>query len=239
MRVDAARRCLWVASAAVPQMLDYAPADSFRSGLFRFDLRSGTPTGRFPVADDGEPHALGDVIVSRAGDVYATDSRSPRLYRVRPGMDSLEVFLESPLLLSGQGLALGPGERYLYVADYARGILRVDLATRAIALVPTPDDVLALGIDGLYQVGSALIGIQNGITPHRVTRFTLDPTGTRITSGTVLERARPDYAEPTLGVVVNRELFYIANSQWERFQDDGGIDARAELQPPLVLRLRL
>jgi SMP-30/gluconolaconase/LRE-like protein len=239
MRVDAARRCLWVASTAVPQMLGYAAADSFRSGLFRFDLQSGKPTGRFPVPDDGEPHALGDVVVSRAGDVYATDSRSPRLYRVRSGADSLEVFLESSLLLSGQGLALDPDERSLYVADYARGILHIDLATRGISLVPAPDDVLALGIDGLYQVGGTLIGIQNGITPHRVARFTLDPTGTRIASSTVLERARPDYAEPTLGVVVDRELFYVANSQWERFRDDGGIDAPAELRPPLVLRLRL
>jgi hypothetical protein len=53
------------------------------------------------------------------------------------------------------------------------------------------------------------------------------------------ERARPDYAEPTLGVVVGRDLFYVANSQWERFRDDGGIDAPERLQAPLLLRLLL
>jgi sugar lactone lactonase YvrE len=239
MRVDPARRALWVASAAVPQMTGYAPADSFRSGLFRFDLASGKLSGRFPVPDDAKPHALGDVIVTRAGDAYATDSRSPIIYRVRTGADSLEAFVASPLLLSAQGLALDADERTLYVADYARGILRVDLATREVTPVPASDDMLVLGTDGLYLVGGALIAIQNGVTPHRVARFTLDLAGKRIESVTVLERARSDYAEPTLGVVVGNELYYVANSQWEQFRDDGGIDAPAELQSPLVLRLRL
>jgi hypothetical protein len=101
------------------------------------------------------------------------------------------------------------------------------------------DDVLALGIDGLYAVGRELVGIQNGIGPYRVVRLRLDAPGDRIVSVEVLERARPDYAEPTLGVVVGDELFYVANSQWERFRADGGIDAPEELRAPLVLRLRL
>ena len=225
MRVDPERRVLWVASTAVPQMSGYAPADSFRSGLFRFDLATGALTGRFPTPDDGRAHALGDLILTRDGDVYATDSRAPTIYRVRAGADTLEPFADSPLLLSAQGLALDADERTLYVADYARGLLRIDLDTREVALMPSPDNVLALGIDGLYQVKGELVAIQNGVTPHRVARFALDSSGTRVVSVRVLERARPDYAEPTLGVVVDGALFYVANSQWEQFRDDGGIEA--------------
>jgi sugar lactone lactonase YvrE len=239
MRVDPARRALWVASTAVPQMTGYQPADSLRGGLFRFDLGTGALTGRFPAPDDGRAHALGDVIVARNGDAYTTDSRSPAIYRVPAGGDTLESFVESPLLLSAQGLALDAAERTLYVADYARGLLRIDLATRKVSPVPAPDSVVALGIDGLYLVQGALVGIQNGVTPHRVARFVLDASGTRVVSASVLERARPDYAEPTLGVVVGDALFYVANSQWEQFGDDGGIEAPEKLRPPLVLRLRL
>ena len=72
----------------------------------------------------------------RAGDVYASDSRAPAIYRVRAGADTLERFLTSPLLLSAQGMALDRDERAMYVADYARGILRVDLASREVQLVP-------------------------------------------------------------------------------------------------------
>jgi hypothetical protein len=127
----------------------------------------------------------------------------------------------------------------LYVADYSRGILRIDLATRAVRLLETADDVLALGIDGLYLVEGSLVGIQNGVAPHRVVRLRLDASGNRVEHAEVLERARPDYAEPTLGVVVDHDLFYVAASQWERFRDDGTIDAPDTLWPPLVLRLRL
>lgn len=239
MRVDPARRVLWVAAAAVPQMVGYGPPDSLRSGLFRFDLATGALTGRFLIAADGKPHALGDLTITRAGDVYATDSRGPVVYRVPAGADSLERFVESPLLLSAQGLALDREERTMYVADYARGLLRVDLATRDVRLLPVDDGVLALGIDGLYMTGHDLVAIQNGVTPARVVRLVLDARGDRIARSDVLERARPDYAEPTLGVIVGRDLFYVANSQWERFRDDGGIDAPERLQEPLVLRLRL
>jgi sugar lactone lactonase YvrE len=239
MRVDPARRTLWVAATALPQTVGFDSADTGRSGVFRFDLATGALTGRYPIPVDGQPHALGDVTIARNGDVYATDSRAPAVYRVRAGADSIERFVTSPLFLSAQGLALDAEERTLYVADYSRGMLRVDLASGEVRELEAADDVLALGIDGLYLVEGSLIGIQNGVEPHRVVRLRLDPTGNRIQRLELLERARPDYAEPTLGVVVGRDLYYVAASQWEKFRDDGTIEAPETLRPPLVLRLRL
>ena len=206
--------------------------------MLRYDLRSGRLVRRYEPRD-GEAHVIGDLIVTRAGDVFATDSRSPLVYRIPAGSDTLERFIESPLLLSAQGLALTPDERTLFVADYARGILRVDLARRSVTLMQTADSVLALGIDGLYYQGGQLIGIQNGVEPHRVVRLTLSPAEDRIVEARVLERAHPRYQEPTLGVLVNGELFYIANSQWERFGEGGAIPDSTALVRPVVLRLPL
>ena len=101
------------------------------------------------------------------------------------------------------------------------------------------DSVLTLGIDGLYFHRGSLVGIQNGVTPHRVARFTLSPAGDRVLRAEVLERAHPRYDEPTLGVLVDGELYYIANAQWERFGEDGRIAKPEALTPPAVLRLRL
>lgn len=238
LRVDARRGVLWVAATALPQTARYQTADSGRSALLRYDLRSGRLTGRYEPSAGGA-HALGDVVVSGGGDVYATDSRSPVLYRIAAGSGSLEPLVESPLLLSAQGLALSGDERTLYVADYARGILRVDPARRSVTLLEAADSVLALGIDGLYYHRGDLIGIQNGVAPHRVTRFTLSAAGDRIVAARVLERAHPRHQEPTLGVLVGDELFYIANSQWERFGQDGRIAQPDSLQRPVVLRLPL
>jgi sugar lactone lactonase YvrE len=239
MRADSARGLLWVATAALPQMVGYDTADAGRSGLYAFDLATGALRRRYLVPRDGSAHALGDVVITRAGDVYASDSRAPAIYRVRAGADTLEEFVRSPLLLSAQGMAFDRTGQIMYLADYSRGILRVDLATRDIQPMPAADGVLTLGIDGLYAVGDALIGVQNGVAPYRVVRLHLDREGRRVVAADVLERARPDYAEPTLGVVVGRALYYMANSQWERFGDDGTIAAPAALEAPLVLRLPL
>jgi sugar lactone lactonase YvrE len=239
LRVDRKRNALWVAAAAMPQTAGYSPSDSGRSAVLRFDLGSGKLAARYDVRPDGALHAIGDLIVSRGGDVYATDSRAPVLWRIAAGGDSLERFLESPLLLSAQGLALTPDERTLYVADYARGILRVDLPNRRVTLIEAADSVLALGIDGLYLHRGSLVGIQNGVAPHRVTRFTLSPAADRLVRAEVLERAHPRYNEPTLGVLVQDDLYYVANSQWERFGEDGRIAKPETLERPVVLRLRL
>ena len=238
LRVDPRRGTLWVAAAALPQVAAYQAADSGRSAILQYDLRSGRVTRRYQPRD-ADSHAIGDLIVNRAGDVFATDSRAPVVYRIAAGADSLERFIRSPLLLSAQGLALTPDERSLYVADYSRGILRVNLADRGVTLLQTADSVLALGIDGLYYHRGHLIGIQNGVEPHRVVRLTLAPAGDRILQARVLERAHPRYDEPTLGAVAGEDLFYIANSQWERFGLDGLIADSTALQRPVVLRLSL
>jgi sugar lactone lactonase YvrE len=239
LRVDAKRNALWVATGALAQTAGYNAADSGRSALLRFDLRSSRPTGRYFAPSDGTPHLIGDLVVTRGGDVYATDSRAPVLYRIRAGGDSLERFLESPLLLSAQGLAFTPDERTLYVADYARGILRVDPARRSVSLIETAGSVLALGVDGLYFHRGGLVGIQNGVTPHRVVRFTLDRRGDRLVGMKTLERAHPRYHEPTLGVLEDDQLYYIGNSQWDRFGEDGRIASPESLEPTVVLRLPL
>jgi sugar lactone lactonase YvrE len=239
LTVDGKRNALWVATAALAQTARYDAADSGRSAILRFDLRSDRPARRYLVPSDGNPHLIGDLVVTRGGDVYATDSRTPVLYRIPAGGDSLERFLESPLLLSAQGLAFTPDERTLYVADYARGILRVDPARRSVSLMETADSVLALGVDGLYFHRGSLLGIQNGVTPHRVVRFTLDPGGDRLLGMQTLERAHPRYHEPTLGVLVNNRLYYIGNSQWDRFGEDGRIASPESLEPTVVLRLPL
>jgi hypothetical protein len=239
MRVDSARRVLWVAAATVPQMIGYDSTESGRSGLFRYDLATQRLTGRFLTPADSGGHLLGDLTIAKNGDVYTSDSRAPIVWRLPAGGDSLEIFVETPLLLSAQGLALTPDGRTLYQADYSRGILKIDVATRTAAVIPCRTGVVAIGIDGLYLVGNRLIGIQNGMEPHRVVGLTLAPRGDSLVALDVLERRHPSHVEPTLGVVVGQYLYYIANSQWERFGDTGEVARPDELVPPAVLRLRL
>jgi hypothetical protein len=87
-------------------------------------------------------------------------------------------------------------------------------------------------------VDGGLVGIQNGVRPHRLVSLRLDPAASRVEAVTVLERAHPRWDEPTLGVRVGRDLYYVATSQYGAIQKDGSL-ARDKLQPPVILRLPL
>lgn len=118
-------------------------------------------------------------------------------------------------------MAASADGRFLYVSDYVSGVYRVDLATFSARPV-LPDNAVTKGTDGLYLEDSALVMLQNGTVPKRVSRLRLDGQGLgRPGSWVATDQGLPDLDEPTLGVRVDGKLFYIANSPWSLYRDDG------------------
>ena len=235
MKVDVKRNILWVATSAVPQMSGFVEADKGRSAIFKYDLRSRKLLQKFPVQVSGE-HMLGDVWIERGGDVYATDSVSPNIYRIDAAKNTMELFITSDLFASLQGITEGSKPNEIYVADYAKGFFRIDLTSKAITQLKPDANVTLLGTDGLYFHDGKLIAIQNGIPPNRVAAFTLD--GDRITRTTILEANHADFLEPTLGYIDGDDLIYIANSQWPLVNEKAELQTE-KLRNPVVLRLSL
>ena len=238
--VDSSQGLVWVASAALPQQLGWMPADSGRSAVLAFDLATGKLRRRvhLPVVAGG--HSVGDLTVLTDGTVYASDTRSPALYRIAPaGGDTARVVVaDNPLVRSPQGLVADGGR--LLVADYSHGVLVVDPVTRSVQALPAPPGVTVLGIDGLVrQDQHHLIGVQNGISPPRIVRLTLSPDSKSITEVTQVDRYLPEAGEPTQGVMVEGAFVYLANSPWSNYDDAGRTRSGAEWPAPLLLRLRL
>jgi sugar lactone lactonase YvrE len=235
VRVDAKRGFLWACTTAFPQMKGFETADKGRSGVFKYDLATGKLIRKY-LLPTGEDHALGDLILDRDGNVYATDSKAPAIYRIAVKSDSIEEFLRSRNFSSLQGLAFDHSGAELFVADYSKGIFRVNLASKEITQQKPASDITLLGIDGLYFHRGSLIAIQNGVTPNRVLRLNVDKD--RISTQEILEANHPDFDEPTLGVLIDDDLHFIANSQW------GNVNEKAELvmdklRPPVVLKINL
>ena len=91
----------------------------------------------------------------------------------------------------------------------------------SVARSPAAVSLVTLGIDGLYWGGSnSLIAIQNGVSPARVLRLTLNGAGDGVTALEVLDR-HASASEPTLGVVLRDALLYVANSSWSDYNDEG------------------
>ncbi|MCB1007999.1 MAG: hypothetical protein KDB94_03795 [Acidobacteria bacterium] len=236
LAVDGARQRLWVVSAGLPHARDLAPEALDRSALVAFDLASGRRVARI----DSPPgkHLWNDLALAGDGALYVSDPGHAAIERVRPD-GHVETLVEGSGLRSPGGLAISADGRRLYVADWSQGLAVVDLATGRLSWLTAPADGTTLGVDGLYRIGDDLVAIQNGVVPPRVTRFRLAVGGLAIVGAEILERAHPEYDEPTLGVVVDGALAYVANSHWPAYGADGKPREGVERAPGLVLRLPL
>jgi sugar lactone lactonase YvrE len=184
-------------------------------------------------------HSFGDLTLDAAGNVYVSDSGTPAIYLLRSATDALEPLTTDARFVNLQGIALDEKRKTLYIADYSVGIYALDLATKELRLLAFPSNVTVLGIDGLYFDRGRLIAIQNGISPHRVARVTLDSTAAKITAVDVLEANHPLFDEPTLGVIERGRFYFIANSQWGAFDARQNLPNVSSMKEPVILQLKL
>jgi hypothetical protein len=138
---------------------------------------------------------------------------------------------------SPQTPAVLPDGRVM-VADYALGLAIIDRQEETVTWVQHPDTTAVNGIDGMYLQGHNLYAVQNGTSPERVVRFSLDSRFAGITGWTVIERGSPGLGDPTHGVLLADGFYFLANSGWDRFGDDGAIKA-GSASPPTILRAPL
>jgi hypothetical protein len=97
-------------------------------------------------------------------------------------------------------------------------------------------------IDGLYFHKGSLIAVQPFADRRKVVRYHLDKASNAVSRVEVIEPEHPLFNQPTTGVVVGQDFYYIANSQLQLFRGlykpDGAFD-RGQLQGVVVLRARL
>lgn len=237
MQADSRRRLLWVAHAGIPQMRNPAKEDLGRSGIIAYDLDTGQVKRRSMLPTDGAEHLLGDLLLAPDGGLYATDSQAGLLYHFNTSSGQFTPITRPGQLASPQGLALAKDKKTLYIADYTQGLFAFNLEKNTLSRIEVSEDICAYGIDGLYRYENSLIAVQNGIRPHRVMRFTLNESGQRVHHARVLAANLPEFDEPTLGVVVGRRFNFVANSQWNRFDQNHQLPPKEQLRGPVVLRV--
>jgi len=237
LAVDAPRNVLWIVSAGLPQAAGLPAELRDRSALLAVDLDSGELRRKVEAPGEGR-RWWNDVVVAGDGTVYVSDGGSASVARV--ALDgAVTTVIAGHGLRSPGGLALAADERTLYLADWSQGLAALDLTSGELVWMRPPLGAVTLGVDGLRRVGDALVAIQNGVAPHRIARFALAADGRSLAGWQLLERAVPGWDEPTLGVLVDGALVYVANSQWPKFGDDGAAPDPATLAELVVRRLQL
>jgi sugar lactone lactonase YvrE len=237
MKVDVARRTLWVAAPALPNMRGFTEAMRNRAAVLAFDVDSGQLRARHARTTPG-PHLLNDLALTPDGTLFVSDSEAGEVLRLDPATGEFTAVIPPGEVYYPNGVALSDDARTLFVADFVRGLTGVRLDSGERFIVAHPRGAFTHGFDGLYYHRGALIGVDNGVAQGRIVRLELAPTHDRITRVDVLEAGHPAFEIPTTGTVVGDHLVYIANSQLRSFDGDT-IWPDERLQPIQLLRVPL
>jgi sugar lactone lactonase YvrE len=234
IKVDPGRGLVWATEVAMEGFVFTPESDWGRSAVLCYDLRNGKLLRRI----EG-PHgsALGDMTLTENGDAIISDGEGGGIYRVLPRNDVLER-LDNEEFISPQTPAMHPDGKHIFVPDYVRGIGILELATKQVRWLSMEGRFALNGIDGLYFDRGRLMAVQNGTSPERVVVFTLDATFTKIVSERVIERSTPTLGDPTHGVIVDNDFYYIANSGWNVVDEHGNVKRGTAGSVPKVMRVR-
>lgn len=231
MKVSPDRKSLWVCSASEKDSLNGY------SGVFRFDISSGKLLQQFIMDNKKEQHLFNDIIIAQTGDVYFTDSKAGKVWRIIPGSDTLTEYATG--FIYPNGIAADEEKKALFVADFT-GLYMFDLSTGKRSQISHEGKTYLNDIDGMYFYKGALVAIQNsGNQGDRIARFYYDINKKSITRTEILQTFRKDFIIPTTGTIANGELHYIANSQLRSLQPDGSLANPEKLVKPVILKLKL
>ncbi|MBZ5524359.1 MAG: hypothetical protein LAP21_19150 [Acidobacteriia bacterium] len=234
VRVDEQRQILWATTAGLTAAAGYQAAEDGRSALLKFDLPTKKFLKRYEVSDRSK-HGMGDMTVASNGDAFVSDGTSGDVFIVRHNDDRLDSLVPAGTFVSPQTPTLNSDETLLYVPDYSMGIAVVHLADHRVEWLQTSAPMALEGIDGLYLTGDSLIAVQNGTQPERIVKFHLK-SASEVDRFEILEANWHGLGDPTHGVLVGDQFYFIVNSGWDRVEDDGMFKPGA---PAEIWRLRL
>lgn len=213
LALDEARGLLWAATSAVPEMEGYAADLKGAAALVAISLASSELVRVVTVPDDGRDHGLGDLHVAEDGTVYATDAKTPVIWKLEPGAEELQAFAQDAGLVSLQGIVRWRDD--LIVADFQRGLFAVSPSDGRLRALPPPTGATLVGLHGLVATPAGIAATQPGISPERVVLIVPAEAGDRIASVTVLASGHPGMGDLGLITLVNQQPTWVSGSGWE------------------------
>lgn len=234
LKTDNNQKYLWVACSAIPEMKGFTKKDEGKSEILKIEIATQKLVQRYSVEGS---HVFGDITVAKNNDVYISDSSDPLIYKIEK--DSLLLWKDlKKEAFNLQGIALDENESKLFIADYLKGVLVIDIKTKEHSWLDFPEETSKKGIDGLVFYKKSLIAIQNGVVPIRIVRYKLNESATKITDFVVMDNNREVFNEPALATLVQNKLYFFANSPWKFYDKNFQLD-ETKIENPKLFELIL
>lgn len=220
IKADADEKVLWVTSSVIPEMKGYNSNLEGKSVVLKIDIKTKKVLQRFAL--DGN-RVLGDLVIDKSGNVFVSDSGEATIFKICN--NKMEVWLDlKKEAFNLQGLIFNDKQTELFIADYLKGILRINVNN------PTdrnwlkfPEGATMKGIDGLLWHKKTLIAIHNGVKPIRIMQYFLNDSN-EIVRAKVLDNNRSEFNEPALGTLVANKFYFFSNAPWYAYDKEGVLD---------------
>lgn len=237
VKVDQKRKILWACSSPMEEMQHYNAI--LPSAVFKYDLRTGKLLTKYLPENPSLQLVLGELALNKKGEVFVSDSKSNLIFKVNEATGKLEQFYSSDEFWNIQGITFSDDGEYLFIADYVKGIFRLNMKDLELSMLSKSFDLSLKAVDGLTFYNNTLVAIQNYIKPMRVTQYTLNDEQDKIIAYKIIDQSHPAFNEPTLGSVINGTYYYVANSQWGGYDDKHNIKPNDQLQDIVILKVDL
>jgi len=232
MKADRKGKCLWVATAAMPEMIGFEKEMEGKSEILKIDIKTKKIVKRFLIEGN---HVFGDLVLDKKGNVYISDSGEALIYKISD--DKLSVWLDLKTeAFNLQGLTFNDDESVLYLADYLKGILSIDVYNpQKIKWLEFSKNTTVKGIDGLNFYKNSLLAIHNGVKPIRIIQYDLNNTKDSISGFKVIDNNRLEFDEPALAVIIKGKLYFFGNSPWKAYDKNFQLDS-TKFEAPVLYR---
>ena len=197
--IDTVEGDLWVVSSS---------AQTKAATVHKLQLISGRVLASIPLATAERPAHFTDIAVTPQN-VLVLDGEGRRVYRVAKKGRTLEMIAR---LAAPSCSSLAPGPEGIAYASYDRGILRLDLGTRAMTVIEPPEQESLNDLRWIRWHRGSLVAIQGAdVGKLRLVRLRLDDTGRRVRSVDVLD-AGVALAGPTSATLSGNTVFYLGSN---------------------------
>jgi hypothetical protein len=208
-----------------------------RANLHVYNLKTKKLIRKFSL-HDGKKHLFNDLYITRAGDVFVTDSEAGAIYRIRDKGEP-EEFVKAGSLQYPNGITASEDEKTLYVCAAGMGIVSVDIQTAAIKRL-SHEKFYIIGPDGLYRYKNTLVGVQNVTYPEGILQLTFNKDLNGFDGIRMFATNDPILDTPTTGVVVGDNFYFIANSQlFQLIGNKGKIKNPDRLRETSIMKIKL
>lgn len=217
VKVNESTNRLFVCSGSVG-VTKFSNTSAKPASVIEFDATDGTALKRYGFP--GDNGFCNDIVIAEDGTVYATDSLNPRVLRLKPGAEELDVFVANEAFAGEwalNGLALYGGKLYVVKQNDGR-MFSIDIngdgSSGTVSEIALPRPLMSP--DGMLMLADGRALVVEGGRPGVVTFDPQDP------SASWLEQPVEGLKVPSTAAVLPDGRIVVANTQNDKLGDPPG-----------------